>query len=95
MRYIEKKIVRKVVKALTQADKPVVSVRYGPGEEVPAGTIAETVDAVFAVDECYLMTDDGWVFIVLGNGWDVISDYTLHLEDALAPVEEWIRRNET
>lgn len=35
----------------------------------------------------------GWVYFVYGNdGWDVINDHTLSLEEVLAPVNEYAEK---
>jgi len=82
--------VRKVVKALKDAGTPVVNVWDGE-ELIPVSGQNEVLEAVFAVDCAWLRTASGAeVFIVLGNGWDALSDYSVSLEDALAPVNEYL-----
>ena len=52
----------------------------------------EVLDAMFSTDEDYLIVflpgqaiRSGWVRFIYGNdGWDVINDYTVNLEGALA-----------
>jgi len=94
-RPIEAKIVRKVVKALNKAHDPITSI--WDGEEhtpVEAGNLDAINMVVFNLDEAFAETaSGGWVRFVFGNQWDLICDYTLNLEDALAPVNEWIDRH--
>lgn len=90
---IEAKIVRRVVRAMKKAGTPVVSVWDGT-ETIAATSEGDILDLVFNLDLAYLETaSNSWVMIVLGNEWDAISDYTLDLEGALAPVEAWIEKN--
>jgi hypothetical protein len=87
---IELRIVRKVITALKNNGTPVVKV-YDTEEYVPVTNATEAIEATFAVDEAFLMTATGsWVRITLGNEWDVITDYTTDLEDALQPVSDYI-----
>jgi hypothetical protein len=87
---VEAKIVRKIVKALKKAGTPVTSVWDGV-EETPATTTKEILALVFNLDQCHLYTEGtGWVFLVGGNEWDMLSDYTVSLEEALKPVNDWI-----
>lgn len=90
---IEAKIVRRVVKALRDAGTPVVRVWDG-GESIRVSTTRDVLDQVFNLDECRLhVAGGGYVYLVGGNEWDMISDYTLDLEDTLAPVNAWIESN--
>lgn len=58
---------------------------------------ASIMDAVFAVDDCWVYVHDkpkgkafAWVRLILGNdGWDVISDHTVNLEEHLKGVNEY------
>lgn len=36
------------------------------------------------------LSADSWVFIVNGNEWEALSDYTTDLEEVLASVNGWI-----
>lgn len=93
-RPIEAKITRQVIRALKAAGKPVKSVFDGY-EMVPVRTEQDILTQVFNLDESWLYTEDGsWVFLVGGNEWDMISDYTVSLEEALEPANEWVRKNE-
>jgi ABC-type sugar transport system substrate-binding protein len=82
--------VRKVYAALKAAGTPVVTVWDGE-EDVAVTSRDETLEAVFAVDQAWLKTASGaYVFIVLGNGWDALSDYSMSLEAALESVHDYL-----
>lgn len=56
----------------------------------PSTDAKAILEALFSVDQEHLCVSKvgtsfrGWVFLVHGNdGWDVISDYTTNLEEAL------------
>lgn len=85
----EAKIVRRVVRALAAAGTPVVAVWDGE-EETPALAETRVVELAADLDQLHLYTASGsWVFIVNGNDWDALSDYTTDLEPALGPVCDW------
>lgn len=93
-RPVEAKITRKVVRALKAAGKPVTRVFDGY-EMVSVQTERDVMEQVFNLDEARLYTADGsWVFLVMGNEWDLICDYTTDIEDVLKPVNDWIADNE-
>lgn len=66
---------------------------------------ADTFDAVwkamFSSDEDYLTVRDatgervGAIWLIWGNGFDVISDYSTRLDAELKPVLEWAERLHT
>lgn len=86
----EATIVRKVYKALKDAGFPITSVFDGE-EDTKVESLQDVLDLAFNLDDCFLRTsNDGWVRIVMGNEWDALADYTLSLEDALAPVNRYI-----
>lgn len=93
--HIEAKIVKRIVSALNAAHDPITSVFDGEKHTpVEAGSLAEINRLVFNLDEAYLETaSGGWVRIVLGNGFDCLVDYTLNLEEALQPVNDWIDKH--
>lgn len=94
-RPVEAKITRKIVRALKAAGTPVTRVFDG-GEMVKVSTEQDILTEVFNLDISWLYTKDGsWVMLVGGNEWDMLSDYTLSLEEALKPVEAWIEKNES
>jgi hypothetical protein len=55
--------------------------------------IVAITKAMFSTDEDRLLLDNndgkrcGWVYLVWGNGADIISDYTTNLEDVLKPAQ--------
>lgn len=86
---IEARLTRKVIRALKDAGTPVVEVFDGYETE-KVTTERSIMEQVFNLDECFLKTADGsWVRLTLGNEWDVITDYTTNLEDALKPVFDY------
>jgi hypothetical protein len=92
-RFIEERILNKIVKSLRDAGNPVVSVWNGE-ENIPATTNKAISEEVFSVDECHLYTkDDSWIFLVCGNDWEMLTDYTINLETALKPVDDYINKN--
>jgi hypothetical protein len=86
---VERKLVRKVIRTLKAANLPVV--RVDDREEIlEVNGEKEILDAVFGVDEAWMFTEsNSWVRITLGNEWDVITDYTVDLEDVLKPVFDY------
>ena len=60
----------------------------------PSNKAKVVLDAMFAADEDYLLVHKdgrqiGWVYFVYGNdGWDVVSDYTVNLEDLMKGANE-------
>lgn len=90
--YVEVKIINKIIKALNDADNPIVSV-YDGDENTPVtpGNKREIDRLVYNLDECFLYTKSGgWVRIALGEDWDCLPDYTLDLEDTLKPINDFI-----
>lgn len=74
------------------------------GESNPTRDHQTVLDALMTTDEEHLGVFDaeeatgqlrvarpfGWVYLVYGNdGWDVISDYTVNLEDVLKSVNDY------
>jgi hypothetical protein len=89
---IEARIIRKIVKALKEAGNPVVSVWDGE-EDNPVKTKRDIMVQVFNLDQAHLYTKEGgYVFVVMGNEWDTLSDYSMSLEDALKPVNDYIMK---
>ena len=90
---IENKILKCIVAALEAAGDPVVSVWDGEEDNAVNG-LREIQVQVFNLDVCHLYTKSGgWVFLVNGNEWDMLSDYTVSLEEVLKPVNDWIMEN--
>lgn len=91
---IEARLVRKVVRALKAAGSPVVSVWDGE-EDCPVKSEKDVLSLVFNLDQAWLKVESGaWVFLVLGNEWDVICDYSVSLEEPLEPVFAYIEKND-
>lgn len=91
-RPIEARIVRKVVRALKAAGTPVVKTWDG-FEWVEVRTEREVLETVFNLDEVRLYTaDDGWVYLVMGQDWDTLCDWTMDLDEALMPVNDYIMK---
>jgi len=97
VRAIEKKIVRNLLETM-KAEHGYWFRVYDPE---PATTATQNVDdamnAIFAVDSATVRFTDnpesgyrGSVLLVLGNdGWDVICDYSVRLEDEMKPINEF------
>lgn len=86
---IEARMIRLVVKSLKAAGTPVVKV-WDSEEWEDTPTRDDVLNAAFNLDECFLYTESGsWVRIVMGNDIDCVVDYTLDLEEALAPVDAY------
>jgi hypothetical protein len=86
---IEALIIRKIVKALADAGKPVVSVWDGEERHL-VGNVADVFEQAFNLDEVTLETKESFVFLSMGEGWGCVTDYGLSLEDALKPVNTYI-----
>lgn len=90
-RPVEAKIARKLARELKKAGNDIVSVWYEPdgSEKVDVNGENEILNAIFAVDVCWLVTKTGWVFYIIGNTYDAISDYTTDLEPIMGPILDW------
>jgi hypothetical protein len=99
---LEKRIARKVVRALLDAGYELTINNGGEGNEIPwSRNFSEVMAAMFATDDEHLITrkpdafkDDAplksFVYFVYGNdGWDVICDYGVSLEPVLAPINDY------
>lgn len=79
--------VRKIIRALKKAGKPVVRVQYDAagGDFIDTPTEKAVMLEVFNLDEAWLVTEDGaWVFIVMGEDpEDMPTDYSLSLDGIL------------
>jgi len=86
----EASIIRKLFTACKAAGDPIVSVWDGEDDN-PVSTLKSINTQAFNLDQCHLYTKSGgWVFIVMGNGWDAISDYTTSLDPIIDPVLDWV-----
>ncbi len=96
--HLEARIVKKTVRALLDAG---YLLRVADGEslrpEQPTGSSTDILSELMLVDDEYLQAikdaHTSWVRFVYGNdGWDVINDYTVDLEDVLTPVTAYADR---
>lgn len=96
----ERQIVRATINAALARGWSLDFVDNG-GDEEKVNTVDEAMEAAFAADDARIHFRAGfrtaWLYAVLGNdGWDVISDYTTNLDDAVKStdglVSEWERR---
>ena len=92
---IERRIVKRAVKDLIEAGFP-LSVYDGENESAKTSTDYKLLhDALMETDEDFVNVWEngkriGWVRFTYGNdGYDVISDYTVNLEDALKSVNDF------
>lgn len=88
--WIERQIVALTVQTLLNAGK---SLSIDPtndcsGELEPIKDISDaSMDSLMAAgEECLFVGDRAWVRFIYGNGWDVISDYSVGLEEVLDPI---------
>ena len=89
---IEWQIIKRAVQDLLKAGYQ-VSVddggdSYENGRTEPSTDVEKIMDALFSVDEEYLIVThphnkSSWIFLVHGNGIDVISDYGTSLDAVL------------
>lgn len=89
---VEAKIARKLARELKKAGNDIVSVWYEPdgSEKVDVNGENEILNAIFAVDVCWLVTKTGaWMFFIIGNTYDVISDYSTNLEPIMDHMLDW------
>jgi hypothetical protein len=92
-RPIEADLVNKVIDGLAAAGKPVVKV-FDHEQYHEVETREDILNLVFNLDEAYLIPEEGgYVWLVMGEGWTIITDYTLNLEDALSEVNEYVQNN--
>lgn len=60
-----------------------------------SNNVTEIMEVLQETDEEYLLVYNGvscigWVYLVYGNdGWDVVSDYTINLEEIMKPILDW------
>lgn len=88
----ERKVLRKIVKALKDNGTPVTEV-YDTEEYTKVSSLRSIQEQVFNLDEAWLLTESGsWVRFTMGNEWDCLTDYTTDLEEALAPISEYINK---
>jgi hypothetical protein len=88
---VERTIIRRAVLDLIHAGYSLNVNNGGDDPELPqpSRTCREVMEALFATDDEHLMVYNpdgsrcGWVYLVHGNGWCVISDYTTNLDEVL------------
>jgi len=91
----EGKIVKRLCRTLAASGWAPTHV-WDSEEDTPATTTAEVLDLLANLDMAHVHFQNtearkaGWVYIINGNEWDAISDYTTNLEPAIAPVNAWI-----
>lgn len=94
---IEGRVVRRTIQALLQAGYTIDLNDGGETTVFCSRSLDELMQAAFSTDEDYLIARDketgkkvGMVFLVYGNdGHDVVSDYSLSLEDVMKPVNDY------
>lgn len=90
-RPIEARILSRIVRALADAGNPVVALWDGE-ERSPVASVGDVVHLAYNLDEFHLYTKSGaWVYFIMGQDYDGLTDYNVSLEDALKPVNDWIQ----
>lgn len=88
-RPVEATIVRKIYRATREAGHPITYVNWGEGDH-PVSNVTGLLEYAFNVDTIVLNTDSGsWVLLVMGEGYDLIADYTTDLDTAVDPIIDW------
>ena len=72
---VERQIVWALIHTMTEAHPGRSIVVYDGEENVSCGDPQAAMEVIFNLDEAGLRLGRAWVFLVLGNGVDVISDY--------------------
>lgn len=92
---IEAKVIRKLIRTLKDAGTPIVSVR-DEDSRIKVDGEHDILNLVFQFDMVIVHTQGGgWVLLVFGNAWDVVSDYSVNLGPTLKPLYEWTEKNES
>jgi hypothetical protein len=92
---LEKRIVRKLVKALLASGYELTVNNGGDENEIPwTSSFKAVTDALFATDSEHLLTrKDGrqsFVYLVYGNdGYDAVVDYGVSLDPIVGPINNW------
>lgn len=95
----EREITLATIQAALARGYTLHGVDIGEGRELCA-TVEKAMELAFEGDEANITLTHpahegfSWIYIVLGNsGWDVVSDYTIDLDEAVkatdALVEKW------
>jgi len=92
-RPIEARLLKKIRAALASNGTPIINIFDGE-EWSPVTSLRDLYVSAFDLDELILETTDGaQVWLVMGEDVaDVISNYSMSLETALAPVYTWAER---
>jgi len=97
---VERSIVRATIKAAIAKGFALVAASNGE-DYVKTTSIRRAMEVAFECDEAHVYfrkpgSDwNSWIFVVLGNeGWTVISDYTVDLEDAVKATEPLVEKYE-
>lgn len=92
-RPIEAKIIKRIYNTLKRAGFPVKKT-WDTVDIERVNSLDEVYTIAFNLDEVYLIVKTGsWVRLTMGEEWDLICDYTLDLEEALKPVNDWIDKH--
>ena len=100
-RPVEAKLVLRILRALDAAGMPVTEVYDGEERHriFKVNTAprwwheSAVLNHAMGLDEVWLSTASGaTVYLVMGQHFECLTDYTTDLEDALAPVFAWIDR---
>ena len=89
-RQVEATILSRIYNALKRAGNPVVSLWDGE-ESSPVDSVGDVVHLAYNLDEFHLYTKSGaFVYFIMGQDYDGLTDYSVSLEDALQPVNDWM-----
>lgn len=94
-RPIEATLVRKIYKALKEAGTPIVRLYDGETWE-KVESEKDLLDLAFDLDEWRAYTaNESWVFVVMGQGAEGLTDWTIDLDPAFDAygLTEWIDKN--
>jgi hypothetical protein len=93
---VERAIAIKTIRALLDAGFLITVNTDGDDVLQFSGDLHAIYSAMFEFDECFLRINGAkgkpfaWVYFIFGNdGWDVISDYTVNIEQWIKPVNDW------
>ena len=90
---VEALIAKRLVHALLDAGLAITVNNGGDEMELDECKDPEKIfEAMMATDEDVLITTRGSVLLVYGNGFDLISDYSVRLEEVIRPVSEWVEK---
>lgn len=95
---VERTIVRATIEEAIKQGWTVKSVDNGE-DRTRVDSVDKAMAEAFACDEAHIYLARGgrvgWVYIVLGNeGWTVVSDYTMSLDDVVTATEALVNKFE-